>query len=333
MRNLNILLNNETIMTEDFRIASDTPGIELLVRNKRLSSIESFAAERTILMVHGATYPIESLFDIELDGFSFLDFLASHGYDVYAVNVRGYGRSTRPPEMEQPAEHNPPLVRTETGVRDFGAAVDFILKRNHLSKINVFGMSWGGTVAGAYASKNNDKLNKLVLVVPQWVSSKPIPLDPGGPIGSYRYVAAGNMKARWLSAAPEDKRNDLLPEGWFEKWADVTIASDPSSQKRTPPSILATNGPIQDVREYWALGKKFYEPKDLTVPVLLVHAEWDIDVPIDSAKELFSEITGAPYKRWVEIGEGTHMVMLEKNRLQVFQAVQQFLDEEFSPAR
>jgi pimeloyl-ACP methyl ester carboxylesterase len=333
MRNLNILLNNETIVTEDFRIASDTPSIELLVRNKRLSSSESFSAERTIVMVHGATYPIESLFDVELDGFSFLDFLASHGYDVYAVNVRGYGGSTRPPEMEQPADHNPPLVRTETGVRDFGTAVDFILKRKKLSKINVFGMSWGGTVAGAYASKNNDRVNKLVLVSPQWVSSKPIPLDPGGPIGSYRLVPTGHMKARWLGAAPEDKRTDLLPEGWFEKWVDATIATDPLSQTHTPPSIRATNGPIQDVREYWAVGKKFYEPKDITVPVLLVHAEWDIDVQIDLAKELFSEITGAPYKRWVEIGEGTHMVMLEKNRLQVFQAVQQFLDEEYSPAR
>jgi len=329
----NIKLNNHAIVTEDFKIASDTPGIELQVRNKRLSTRESFSAERTILMVHGATYPIESLFDVELDGFSFLDFIASHGYDVYAVNVRGYGRSTLPPEMEQPADHSPPLVRTETGVRDFGTAVDFILKRNKLSKINVFGMSWGGTVAGAYASNNNDKVNKLVLVVPQWVSSQPIPLDPGGPIGSYRHVPASHMKTRWLSAAPEDKRADLLPEGWFERWADATIASDPSSHTRIPPSIRATNGPIQDVREYWAIGKKFYEPRDITVPVLLVHAEWDIDVPINSAKELFSEITGAPYKRWTEIGEGTHMVMLEKNRLQVFQAVQQFLDEEYSPAR
>ncbi|AOZ94684.1 alpha/beta hydrolase [Paenibacillus crassostreae] len=326
-------MSNRTIKTEDFWIASDTPGIELMVRNKRLSSSENFSAERTILMVHGATFPLESLFDVELDGFSFLDFMASHGYDVYAVNVRGYGGSTRPPEMEQPADHHPPLVRTETGVQDFGTAVDFILKRNNLSNINVFGMSWGGTVAGAYTSRNNDRVNKLVLVAPQWVSSKPIPLDPGGQIGSYRLVPIEAMKTRWLNAAPEDKRTDLLPEGWFEKWADATIASDPSSQTHTPPSIRATNGPIQDVREYWTLGKKLYEPKELSVPVLLVHAEWDIDVPIDSAKALFSGITGAPYKSWVEIGEGTHMVMLEKNRLQVFHAVLQFLDQEYIPAR
>src|SRR5690554_2576550 len=104
--------DNKTIITEDYRIASDTPGIELMVRNKRLSSSEYYSAEKTILLVHGATFPIESLFDIELDGFTFLDFLAGHGYDVYAVNVRGYGGSTRPPEMKLPPDHNPPLVRT-----------------------------------------------------------------------------------------------------------------------------------------------------------------------------------------------------------------------------
>jgi hypothetical protein len=31
----------------------------------------------------------------------------------------------------------------------------------------------------------------------------------------------------------------------------------------------------------------------------------------------------------VQIGEGTHTVIMEKNRMQLFSAVQQFLDEKF----
>jgi hypothetical protein len=31
----------------------------------------------------------------------------------------------------------------------------------------------------------------------------------------------------------------------------------------------------------------------------------------------------------VQIGEGTHNLMIEKNRTQLFEAVQQFLDEDF----
>ena len=45
------------------------------------------------------------------------------------------------------------------------------------------------------------------------------------------------------------------------------------------------------------------------------------------AHAYFSKLTGAPYKRFVELGEGTHTVMLEKNRMQFFHEILGFLDE------
>jgi hypothetical protein len=39
-------------------------------------------------------------------------------------------------------------------------------------------------------------------------------------------------------------------------------------------------------------------------------------------------LKNAPYKRLVEIGEGTHTVMLEKNRMQFFSEIIGFLDED-----
>jgi hypothetical protein len=38
-------------------------------------------------------------------------------------------------------------------------------------------------------------------------------------------------------------------------------------------------------------------------------------------------VESAPYKRLVMIGEGTHSVIMEKNRMQLFREVQLFLDE------
>ena len=43
----------------------------------------------------------------------------------------------------------------------------------------------------------------------------------------------------------------------------------------------------------------------------------------------FPKLTGAPYKRYIEIGEGTHTLIMEKNRLALFEAVQQFFDERY----
>src|SRR5262245_18847664 len=92
-------------LTMDSRtIPSDTPGIELYVRNKRPADMGSFPPERIVLFVHGATYPSEAGFDLALDGFSWMDYVACRGFDVYLVDLRGYGASTRPPEMAEPAE-------------------------------------------------------------------------------------------------------------------------------------------------------------------------------------------------------------------------------------
>ena len=315
------------LTVEDLMIPSDTAGITLHLRNKRSASMAGFSAERTILLMHGATYSSESLFDVPLGGFSFMDHLASSGYDVYAVDVRGYGGSTRPAEMDAPPGASVPLVRTGTGVRDLASAVDFILRRRDLQSLNLVGMSWGGSVAGAYTARNNDKVLKLVLIAPLWLVDGPVPIDSGGSLGGYRKVSVMDSKARWLAAAPEAARASLVPEGWFELWAEASLATDPHGLTQSPRVMRAVNGPILDIREYWAAGKPLYDPGKIRVPVLLTHAEWDRDVPIESALRFFLSLTGAPYRRWVEIGEGTHMILLEKNRLQAFDAIRQFLAE------
>jgi pimeloyl-ACP methyl ester carboxylesterase len=88
---------------------------------------------------------------------------------------------------------------------------------------------------------------------------------------------------------------------------------------------------VADGREYWSAGKPLYDPAHIRVPTFLAHAEWDQDTPNYMLYAYFEKLTGAPYKRYVQIGEGTHTVIMEKNRMQLFQAVQQFLDEDFKP--
>jgi pimeloyl-ACP methyl ester carboxylesterase len=327
--NQTIVINGTELVFEALRVATGTPGIDLYVRNKRPASLTTFTPERTIVMVHGATFSSGSLYDVPFNGMSFIDYLAAAGYDVYALDVRGYGHSARPPEMEQPADQSPPVVNTDTGISDLGIVIDHVLQRRGLAKVSVFGMSWGGTVAGAYASRHNDKVHKLVLLAPQWLSDRPIPIDTGGPLDAWRFVPVRESKARWLGTAPEQGRATLVPEGWFEQWADFTLAEDPWSREHAQNQLRASNGPIQDIRDYWRAGRKYYEPSDIRVPVLLLHGEWDIDVPIDLAQALFLELRNAPYRQWVEIGEATHLVLLEKNRLLAFRAIRDFYDRTF----
>jgi pimeloyl-ACP methyl ester carboxylesterase len=315
------------VVMEEFMVPAVEPGISLYVRNKHPQGTTTFSADKIVLFVHGATYPSETAFDLKLNGVSWMDYIAQRGYDVYLVDVRGYGKSTRPPEMDKAAQDAEPIVRTETAVKDVGSAVDFILKRRGVPKINLLGWSWGTSIMGWYTAQNNDKVNRLVLYAPQWIRNAAALTDTGGKLGAYRTVSREATKARWLTGVPENKKNDLIPSGWFEAWADATFATDPVGMNQTPPVLRAPNGVAQDGREYWGSGKALYDPSAIRVPTFLAHAEWDADLPSYMLYAYFAKLTNAPYKRYVEIGEGTHTIIMEKNRLQLFQAVQQFLDE------
>ncbi|MDB5581990.1 MAG: alpha/beta hydrolase [Bradyrhizobium sp.] len=314
------------IVAEEIMIASDTPGIGLFVRNKRRADLATFSSEKTILFVAGSTYPASTSFDLPLAGMSWMDHLARGGYDVYLVDIRGYGNSTRPPEMAMPAADNAPIVRTAVAVRDIAATVAFIRSRRGIGKLNLIGWSWGTTQMASYTAGHNAGVNKLVLLAPQWIRETPSAADPGGAIGAYRIVERAATRTRWLNGVPEAKKAEVLPEAWFDAWADATFASGQSGPG--PAQLMAPNGTIQDAREYWAAGKPLYDPCRITVPVLIVHAEWDRDCPIEMSRAVFDRLTSAPYRRWVEIGEGTHSVFMEKNRWQVFDAVDGFLGEQ-----
>jgi esterase/lipase len=58
-----------------------------------------------------------------------------------------------------------------------------------------------------------------------------------------------------------------------------------------------------------------------------VVGEWDARTPVAGAQAVFGKLSNAPSKRLVQIGEGTHLIFLEKNRIQLFREVQLFLDE------
>ena len=321
-----VLAQGPRIIMEDMMVTSE-PGIEIYVRNKRPADMNVFRPERTVLFVHGATYPAHTSFDLKLDGISWMEHIAARGYDVYLLDLRGYGRSTRPKEMDDKPDANPPVVRGVTAVKDISAVVDFILARRGVPRLNLMGWSWGTTLMATYTTQNPGKVERLVLYAPAWIRTTPSLSRPPGPLGAYRMVARDQAKTRWLTGVPEDKKAALIPAGWFESWADATFATDPVGAKMTPPVLRAPNGVQQDGDEFFAAGKPYYDPGKITVPTLLVHAEWDRDTPAYMAQTLFPLLINAPGKRYVQLPEGTHTIMMEKNRLMLFEAVQAFLDE------
>ena len=316
---------SKDLVMEEFMIQGADPGVQLYVRNKRPRSLSTFKPDNIVLFVHGATYPAETAFDLQLEGMSWMDFIAARGYDVYLVDVRGYGKSSRPPEMDQPANANKPIVNTDTAARDYGAAVDYIRARRGVDKINVLGWSWGTAITALYTSRNNGKVNRLVLYAPVWLRQSASLTDSGGALGAYRTVTIDAARKRAQTGLKPGM--NPMPDAWFEAWAKETFVSDPVGARAAPQYVRAPNGVVQDGRDYWSAGKPLFAPADIRVPTMLILAEWDADTPLYMAQTLFPQLVNAAPKRLVVIGEGTHSIIMEKNRMQLFREVQMFFDE------
>jgi len=250
------LAQTRALVTEEMMVKTADAGIEIYVRNKRPADMTTFRPEQTVLYVHGATYPSETAFDLKLDGMSWMEYIASRGYDVWLLDLRGYGKSTRPAEMADKPEANAPIVTGQTAVKDIGTAVDFILQRRSIPRLNLLGWSWGTTLMATYTTQNAAKVERLVLYAPSWIRQTPSLVQAGpGKLGAYRMVNRDQARERWYTGVPEDKKANLIPAGWFDAWADATFATDPVGAQMTPPVVRAPNGVVQDGAEFFGAGK------------------------------------------------------------------------------
>jgi pimeloyl-ACP methyl ester carboxylesterase len=102
--------DSDKLLTVDHyvRVKSSVPVMagqpaQLYVRERVMAGAALRApslADRVVLFVHGAGTPAEVAFDVPYQDYSWMAFLARAGFDVFSVDMTGYGRSTRPAPMK-----------------------------------------------------------------------------------------------------------------------------------------------------------------------------------------------------------------------------------------
>jgi pimeloyl-ACP methyl ester carboxylesterase len=164
----------------------------LYVRERRLAGPVPAAAAlagKVALFVHGAGTPAEVSFDVSLEEYSWMAFLARAGFDVFSVDMTGYGRSTRPAQMNDPCNaaadaqaqfvgkvipapcaptFTQPTTTLASDWDDVGAAVDYVRNLRHVDKIDLLGWSQGGPRSAGWAAQHQDKVLKMVLLAPAY---------------------------------------------------------------------------------------------------------------------------------------------------------------------
>src|SRR5436190_10387502 len=169
-------------------IAGQMTQIYVRERTKAATPLRSAnLADRVVLFVHGAGTPAEVAFDVPYQDYSWMGYLAGAGFDVFSMDTSGYGRSTRPPAMNDPCNLSqeqqktfvpgllsspcpPTYARNVTTIasdwNDIDAAVDYIRAQRHVDRLSLVAWSLGGPRAGGYAARHPEKVQKLVLLAP-----------------------------------------------------------------------------------------------------------------------------------------------------------------------
>lgn len=278
-----------------------------------------------VLFVHGATYPSTVMFDYAIDGYSWMDWMARAGFDVWCIDLLGYGGSDRPAEMSEPADQNGPIVDTAEAVADVKRAMDFILAERSAGSVDLVGYSWGTAITAQIAGEEPQKVRRLVLGGAIWLRTNPSQIAIGGSLGAYRTVTAPATIKRWTIGLDQRQKNAIAPPERFAQWAAAAIASDPDSSRHDPAQLRAPTGVVRDVQESWQQGSPTYDPSLIGCPVAVVVGEWDKETTPEEGRTVFEKLTGAAERRFTIIGGGTHSLLLENQRHQLYETVRGFL--------
>jgi len=311
------------------RIPADAPGgPSISLSGVRPVGLGRDAGQPPLLCVHGSTFSGNASFGLPLDGVSWLDAMAMRGIPAYSLDLPGYGRSDRPPQMDRPPSVSQPLTRSTEATAAVKAAVNAIRAETGHERVSLLGWSWGAALCAAVTGEAPETVWRLVLVGPQWFHSQPPIIAPGATrIGAYRWVSLADIRQRRIRGVPEAERQALVPDEWLDCWEQAVLDSDPISRTLTPPAIRAPNGTIQDSLDTWCIGDVPYDPAKVRAPCLLVVGEWDQETPPDQARGLFEVLTGTPVRRLVVLGRAGHWTLLDRRRRELLHVVHGFLTE------
>lgn len=329
-----------TVHSRDHHIAvrSQVPAtagktVKLYLREKATRAVLARGAgNKVVLFVHGAGTPAEVAFDVPYQDYSWMRYLAAAGYDVFSVDMEGYGRSARPPQMDdkcnlsstQQLRFASHCTQTYPGAltnalsdwNDISAAVAYIRRLRHVKKVNLIGWSQGGPRAGGWAALHPGQVARLVLLAPAYnrnTKAETPPLPVPGVV--FNVQSQDEFTANWRRQAPCAGQIDAKAAA--SVWSEM-LASDPVGAKWAPPVRRAPNAS--------SFGWTTARVRAMRTPTLMVSGIHDKQVAPERVRDFYADL-GSPAKVFIDLGCSSHNAMWEKNHLLLFQASLEWLDK------
>ena len=326
------LVRNDQYVT----VTSTAPGhagkpARLYVREVVASGNERPAG--VVLFLHGSGTPGYVGFDVPYKTYSWMGYLARGGYAVYAVDLTGYGRSTRPQAMgdacnvvknararfvpTQIAADCKPSQATdistiESDVNDIDAVVEHLRRTRGVDKVHLLGWSQGGVRSAHYALRHPQKVASIFMLAPSYARDMPAAPRAAGD-GTMGVQSQDDFHKLWAGQTRCEGQVD--PEARAAVWKEM-IASDPDGAKWGPGVRRA---PVVQ-----SVGCNREAAARLQVPYAMVAGTHDGQVHPERVQALYKDLASRN-KVFVDLGCSSHNAMWEKNHLLLFAASLEWL--------
>jgi pimeloyl-ACP methyl ester carboxylesterase len=282
-------------------------GLRIYLWEKRIEGSQSTFSRsgKVVLLVHGGTWSGRPDFDLQIRDYSLMDLLAKNGYDVWAIDIHGYGHSDKTDKDWSDAH---------SAAADIAAAVEYITKLRGIDKVDLLGWSAGTQRAGFYAMRHPERVAKLVLYAPIWKGTAQYReraqkrIENGGqPLTQYRINTETAARSDFV-------QGQLATDPQYEE--DVVAAYAKEALKTDPKSPNA-------FVEY--KGLPILDPTEITVPTMIIFGEYDYYATEEDLLPFFS-LLRTREKQLVFLPHAGHAAMLEKDHRRFQQAVLSFFD-------
>jgi pimeloyl-ACP methyl ester carboxylesterase len=294
------------------------------------------APDRVALFIHGAGTPGEVAFDVPRQDFSWMAYLAHAGFDVFAMDMTGYGRSTRPSAMNDAcnlsrtqqalfvpvliaapcdASYSHQMTTLASDWRDIDAVVDHVRALRHVEKLNLLAWSLGGPRSAGYAAQHVDKVLKLVLLAPAYNrnASADAPAQVPANGAAFNTQSRDEFIANWdrQVGCPAQYDAETRDSVWSEMLSSDLVGATWGSGVRRAPQTTTWGWTTAVVSK-------------TQIPTLMVSGAHDKQVNPDRVRELYADL-GSAKKVFVDLACSSHNAMWEKNHLLLFQASLEWL--------
>jgi pimeloyl-ACP methyl ester carboxylesterase len=296
-------------MTADPRLVSEEHwakkgDVSLFVVRKRLRERPADQRQRPpVVLVHGSSNSALPTFDLTVPGhpdYSLMDWLALRGWDVWAMDHEGYGRSTVTPGNSDIA----------TGVEDLRAMARVIAAETGAAAFNLYGLSSGSLRVAAFAQAAPEHAARIVLDAFVWTGE-------GSPTLEKRKAGIAQFRASNRRAIDLD-----YLVGIFLR--DGPGTTDPAVAEACARAQLEYGNSVP-TGTYLDMTTKLplVDPAKISAPTFVVRGEHDSLATMDDLLAFFDRLPTND-KRFAVLPHLAHVATLGKNRHVMWRAVDEF---------